>query len=500
MKHTKHLTLAVLSVIVTSNTIMAQDWTIGGNNVAGAGADRLLGITGPNTKNLVFINGNLGGVPTERGRITNTGLWGIGTIAPNSRFHINGAAGETPFRVQINGASKLYVNSNGGVSAGTSSTPPQNGLLVSGNFRSGTGTFANDVRMQVLGGTDVAPSTGGYFVAGPVNGPNLAIDDNEIMARNNGGVATLYLNAVGGDMNMANSRLVIDADNNKMGVRTAAPATDFHIRHATGSGVSSGLRLENEDVNDENWTFYTQNADGNLLLYENGIFKGEFSDVSGSYSSVSDARFKKDIEKAPALLEKLLQLDIKKYHFLKNKPDDKKYYGMIAQEVEKIFPEVVKHNKHDDNSDVYTMDYTAFGILAIKGLQEQQQTIELLKQQLEAFKEQNEKLEGRLQKMENTRPVSSTTHSDAMKISGASLEQNMPNPFNQATMIRYHVPNDVNATIIVYNSNGTPVKNIQANASGTVTIDAGELSAGTYTYALTVNGKTVASKKMILVK
>jgi hypothetical protein len=32
-----------------------------------------------------------------------------------------------------------------------------------------------------------------------------------------------------------------------------------------------------------------------------------------------------------------MQLDVKKYHFLKNKTSDIKHYGMIVQDVEKIF-------------------------------------------------------------------------------------------------------------------------------------------------------------------
>jgi len=38
------------------------------------------------------------------------------------------------------------------------------------------------------------------------------------------------------------------------------------------------------------------------------------------------------------------------------------------------------------------------------------------------------------------------------------------------------------------------------NESGQTTVNAGELSAGTYTYTLVVNSKAAASKKMVLVK
>ena len=84
----------ILPVMMVTGSY-AQAWNIGGNVVNLPSADVLLGIASPNTKNLVFVNGNSGGVPVERGRITSGGLWGIGTQGPNSRFHLNAPAGTT---------------------------------------------------------------------------------------------------------------------------------------------------------------------------------------------------------------------------------------------------------------------------------------------------------------------------------------------------------------------------------------------------------------------
>ena len=200
---------------------------------------------------------------------------------------------------------------------------------------------------------------------------------------------------------------------------------------------------------------------------------------------------KKDIEKAPDILNKVLMLDVKKYHMLQSNAADKKHYGLIAQEVEKIFPELISHQKEDDGSDIYMMDYTVFGVLAIKALQEEHHTLENLKQK-------NAELESRLLKLESA--LATASKSDAAFFNNISLEQNMPNPFNQATTIRYRVPQNANATITIYNSSGIAVKTIKANNSGIATIQANELSAGTYIYNLVVNGKLTASKKMVLLK
>ena len=56
--------------------------------------------------------------------------------------------------------------------------------------------------------------------------------------------------------------------------------------------------------------------------------------------------------------------------------------SITNQDVEKIFPEIVSHNKHDDNTEGYTMDYSAFGVIAIKAIQEQQEIIESLEKRI----------------------------------------------------------------------------------------------------------------------
>ncbi len=62
----------------------------------------------------------------------------------------------------------------------------------------GIGTLKPQARLQVDGGTDVEPGSGGYLVVGDPAGTNLALDDNELMARDGGATATLFLQVDGG--------------------------------------------------------------------------------------------------------------------------------------------------------------------------------------------------------------------------------------------------------------------------------------------------------------
>ena len=59
--------------------------------------------------------------------------------APNSLLHVYGSSTVTPFRVQVDGSTKLQVHEGGGVQiGGSSSTPPNNGLYVFGKIGAGT--------------------------------------------------------------------------------------------------------------------------------------------------------------------------------------------------------------------------------------------------------------------------------------------------------------------------------------------------------------------------
>jgi len=80
------------------------------------------------------------------------------------------------------------------------------------------------------------------------------------------------------------------------------------------------------------------------------------------------------------------------------------------------------------------------------------------------------------------------------------LNKNQPNPFNQSTIIRYRLPQGTTGQINFYDEKGTLLKTLRANETGQAMINGGDLKAGTYTYTLLVNGKMVASKKLVLIK
>jgi len=83
----------------------------------------------------------------------------------------------------------------------------------------------------------------------------------------------------------------------------------------------------------------------------------------------------------------------------------------------------------------------------------------------------------------------------------SKLEQNQPNPFHQETVINYYLAEQTNqATIFIYDMNGKQIEsfNLQDKGNQSLTIQKNKLQAGMYYYSLIVNGKEIATKKMIL--
>jgi hypothetical protein len=80
-----------------------------------------------------------------------------------------------------------------------------------------------DGRVHIQGGTDAEPSAGGFLQIGASSGANLALDDNELMARNNGQQATLYLNDDGGNILLARN------GTGRVGIGLAAPTAKLDV-------------------------------------------------------------------------------------------------------------------------------------------------------------------------------------------------------------------------------------------------------------------------------
>jgi hypothetical protein len=166
-----------------------------------------------------------------------------------------------------------------------------------------------------------------------------------------------------------------------VGAHIDEPTTDFQVFHDNG-GTENGFKLLNKGANKNWWRFYTLNSNGLLYMYSkaggNSNAVGSFNNVSGAYSALSDRRVKDNFKDLHFNWQDFMQLKPLTYHY-KTDNNKRAHIGLVAQEVQPIYPELVSYNKEDD---LYQLNYSGFGVVAVKAIQE-------LKFEIEALSEEN---------------------------------------------------------------------------------------------------------------
>jgi hypothetical protein len=191
----------------------------------------------------------------------------------------------------------------------------------------GIGTTSPDIRLQVDGGTDVSLAGGGFIQTGTSGGLNISMDNNEIMARNNGATSTLFLNNDGGDV-------IIGENGGDVGIGRNPATNDLEVE-GTASKSSAGDWLAN-----------------------------------------SDARLKKNISplNSKEILEKLLALQGVTYEWNDDKTSWKRpegiQYGFTAQNIQRVFPTLVSQDKQGFLQTAYGT-YDAMVVEAMRALNEE---------------------------------------------------------------------------------------------------------------------------------
>ncbi len=304
--------------------------------------------------------------------------------------------------------------------------------------------------------------------------------------------------------------------------------------HASNSLVMSAGVYAHTTLNTAgmgfNYGIYTNSpvGPGNLALYADGdVFINGTGTISPSPWIVSDARFKKDVVGIQNAMEMLKKFRPTQYHHKSKNSwgmnfDDRLSYGFIAQEVEKNFPELVKEQRKpltkDEKGNILTeeitfkaVNYTAIVPMLVKGVQEQQAEIEsqssalnTLKTELENQKKLNQELLDRMGKLEQLllQNAAPNVRQEVSIGNPASivLNQNVPNPFAEKTLISYVIPREAKtAQIHFLNNQGASIKVVELTerGKGELLVYAEDLSTGIYTYTLVVDGKVMDSKKML---
>jgi len=335
------------STATGDQTVASGRWStaMGRSTTAPSGYETVIGImntdytpastTGWDNSDRLFVIGNGTSLVDKKNAflVMKSGDVGIGNVSPNSRLHVNGDGSSPALRVQVSGASKLTVATNGGVSVGGfSDTPPANGLYVSGNV--------------------------GFGTAAPAE--------------------KFHLRTASGDSKM----------------RIEAPAASHaSIEFYSGTNYRAGIGFSNSEGH---FYIYSGGnvsvKDGNLGI--NTITPGQKLDivagngrVQSSYSWLtnSDIRYKKNITTLENTLSKVLTLRGVRYDVNEDTesiPGQGKIIGFIAQELEEQFPEFVV----TDDDGFKSVSYDKMTAVLLQAIKEQQLEIEELKNTIELIK------------------------------------------------------------------------------------------------------------------
>ncbi len=350
--------------------------------------------TNGNTSDGVMRIGTNNGQPlhlitagTDRLSIDTAGNVGIGNLTPAYPLDVQGPARIDSMYIG-NGPSQDITNSFVGYNAGQT--------MSAGFYNTGFG--ANALQNITSGNDNIAVGmdslrslTGGVnnVAIGSGAGIGLNSSDNVLIGGNAGSnIFTGYSNiAIGTDagMNLTSGSNNILIGN---GVLASSPTTFDQINigntvygstanQRIGLGTLPGAErlVVNGDIR-----VGTTGSNGCILNYGGTALVGTCS---------SDIRFKKDIERLTSVGESLAQLQPSSYKWRQEEFPNKNFgnqtdIGLIAQEVQKIMPELV-----DQDSDGYLqVRYSSLPIYLLKGFSEHHEKIQQTELRCEASENQ----------------------------------------------------------------------------------------------------------------
>ena len=305
-------------------------------------------------------------------KVTGKGNVGINTDNPSGVLDVNGGVTKSS-----DGGKVSIIAQSGSATGGEVFIKAGDG----GEFPPGDGS-----RIILGGGKSEGGGTGGdIFILGghgPTYGGDVNIESGshtfqlpESPSKPNSNVATGNINIHTGSSNGYGGKLRIYTELDNYGEGGIEIYTE-------GSEGTSPILIETgrSGYNAGHITL-TAGDDFDIIINpNNGLLKLNGSgEYTGSWTGPSDKRYKKNIGQIENSLDKINQLNPVEYEWRKEEYPDKnfqdgKQIGLIAQDVEKIFPLLVS----TDSEGYKSIDYSKINVLLIEAMQEQQKSIEEL--------------------------------------------------------------------------------------------------------------------------
>jgi hypothetical protein len=282
----------------------------------------------------------------ERMRITNAGNVGIGTASPTAPLHIKTSIDDA-YSLRIEGATNNSANYHGIGLSGESSNTKAAILFkdIGASYSRGNMLFClnNDADQTNVSDSDVVMIL--------KHDGNVGIGTTSV-------VSNARLTVDGGDM-------MVHGANNSMGISDLLPGYtrgDYGVVYSTANNIYFAVG-------------------SSYLSYIGG--------GSGQYT-VSDERMKENVTTLSGTLDKVKQLRGVSHTWKDTEQmGTDTQIGMIAQEVEKIYPELVGDgglpNDNEGNAPMKSVNYPHLTSVLVEAIKEQQTIIDDLKTRIEAL-------------------------------------------------------------------------------------------------------------------
>jgi trimeric autotransporter adhesin len=334
---------------------------------------------------------------------------GIGTTSPSYKLDVSqNTSGGTSIQIQNPNAT---ANSNAGYIARTNNGNEYIQLIgyaqASGylQFNNATGGVVETVNSQPLAFWTNATErmridSSGNLLVGTTSvlfGSNTQISVKGNSTNNaalvgvshSDGSVTGYFNTYGGTLNIGSytnssftfntnnaERMRIDSSGNLLVGTTAQLSTEkfrvessaswavaFRTTHNTSGDINLYLEMGSNTNNTSSYFINasTTGVGGKFYVYGNG----NVQNFNNSYGAISDVSLKENIVDATPKLADLMQVQIRNYNF-KTDETKTKQIGVVAQELETVFPSMIE----TDKDGIKGVKYSVFVPMLIKALQE----------------------------------------------------------------------------------------------------------------------------------
>ena len=255
----------------------------------------------------------------------------------------------------------------------------QSGAVFRGNISNDTGThvtIADDVRINGVinqNGKDIITSSGTTLTIGDVT-DNDEFDSVTIKAMS----GTSQINVGDSEMILTGDVFITENLRHSGDANTRIQFTGDRIRMYSGN-------LEMLDLV-EGTTDYVDIID-RVRVTAGGDMICEGDVVAFTSTSVSDIKQKENIEVIADPLEKVLKLKGVTFDWKKDKTTSA---GIIAQDVEKVLPEIVKQKEDRSGEEFKSVDYNGVIGLLVEGMKEQQKLINRLEERIKDLENKGE--------------------------------------------------------------------------------------------------------------